>query len=96
MEDCMSARVHSLRCPFCEASELEFPGPNSARCPYCRAFLGGDLLKTLRQIAELPNAYGKHACEECAHPEMRCLPDGVYWCPACGSEVLPISLCASS
>jgi hypothetical protein len=58
MEDYMSARVHSLRCPYCEASELEFPGPNSARCPYCGGFLGGALLKTLRQIAQLPNASG--------------------------------------
>src|SRR3712207_7132400 len=34
-------------------------------------------------------AVGAHACE-CGHPEMRCLPDGVYHCPSCGSEVLPI------
>ena len=33
-------------------------------------------------------AVGAHACE-CGHPKMRCLPDGVYHCPACGSEVLP-------
>ncbi|HEX2183234.1 MAG TPA: hypothetical protein VHH10_13200 [Rubrobacteraceae bacterium] len=32
---------------------------------------------------------GYHACE-CGHPGMRLLPDGVFHCPACGSEVLPI------
>jgi rRNA maturation endonuclease Nob1 len=31
-----------------------------------------------------------HACKECHHSEMRLLPDGVFHCPACGSEVLPI------
>ena len=25
----------------------------------------------------------------CGHPEMRCLPDGVFHCPSCDSEVLP-------
>jgi hypothetical protein len=37
----------------------------------------------------LPEALGKHACE-CGHPEMRLLPGGVFHCPACGSEVVPI------
>jgi hypothetical protein len=50
--------------------------------------LSGTLLETLHRIIELPDAAGGHACE-CGHPEMRHLPDGVYWCPACGSEVLP-------
>ena len=94
MEDSMSAGSHLLGCPFCEVYELEFSGRDSAHCPSCGGFLGGDLLKTLRQITELPIAMGRHACE-CAHPEMRRLPDGVYWCPACGSEVLPISPPAS-
>jgi hypothetical protein len=58
------------------------------RCASCGNFLTGTLLETLRQIAELPDAVGCHACE-CGHPEMRRLPDEVYWCPACGSEVLP-------
>ena len=46
-------------------------------------------LEALRQIVSLPDALGSHACEECGHPEMRCLPDGVSHCPGCGSEVLP-------
>jgi ribosomal protein L37AE/L43A len=43
------------------------------------------------------NRYVCPSCEvhelacECGHPEMRRLPDGVYWCPACGSEVPPVS-----
>lgn len=48
------------------------------------------LLKTLYEITELPDTIGHHAREECGHPEMRLLPDGVYQCPACGSEVLLI------
>jgi hypothetical protein len=47
------------------------------------------MLETLRYIAALPDALGKHACE-CGHPEMRRLPDRTFHCPACGSEVLPI------
>ena len=47
-------------------------------------------MRTLEQIASLPDALGKHACE-CGHPEMRLLPDNVYRCPACGSEVLPLT-----
>jgi len=48
------------------------------------------MLETLRSISALPDVLGKHACEECGHPEMRYLPDGVFHCPACGSEVVPI------
>jgi len=47
------------------------------------------MLETLQQISGLPEGLGGHACE-CGHPEMRRLPDGVFYCPACGSEVLPL------
>ena len=90
MEDSTTAKFYPLRCPFCEVYELELRGRASMRCPSCASFLGGDLLKTLHLITDLPEAIGSHACE-CGHPEMRRLPDEVYWCPACGSEVLPIS-----
>ena len=80
----------SLRCPFCEANGLEPTGHNSARCPSCRAVLSGPVLGTLIWISQLPDAIGRHACE-CGHPEMRRLPDGVYRCPACASEVTPVS-----
>jgi ribosomal protein L37AE/L43A len=79
-----------LTCPFCEASELREFGRNSARCDACGGVLGGDLLQLLRGIVDLPDTHGSHACE-CGHPEMRLLPDSIYRCPACGSEVLPLS-----
>jgi ribosomal protein S27E len=88
VHDSMTAKFHSLRCPFCEHSELESFGHNALHCAFCGNLLAGTLLETLCQILELPDAVGSHACE-CGHPEMRCLPDEVYWCPACGSEVLP-------
>jgi ribosomal protein L37AE/L43A len=47
------------------------------------------MLLTLEQIIALPDALGEHACG-CGHPEMRRLPDGMFHCPACGSEVFPI------
>ena len=90
MEDSITAGSYPLRCPVCEVYELKHCGQESARCPSCGALLSRALLKTLQQITELPDAIGHHACE-CGHPEMRLLPDGVYWCPACGSEVLPVS-----
>lgn len=79
-----------LTCPFCEASGLTDFGRNSARCEACGGVLGGDFLDSLRRIVALPDTCGRHACE-CGHPEMRLLPDNVYRCPACGSEVLPLS-----
>ena len=90
MEESTTAKTHSLRCPFCEVYELRPFGHNSLRCESCGGVLSGVLLESLRQIATLPEVIGSHACE-CGHPEMRGLPDGVYWCPACGSEVLPVS-----
>jgi hypothetical protein len=90
LEDSTTVKTYSLRCPFCEVYELEPSERASMRCPSCASFLGGDLLKTLHQITELSDALGRHACE-CGHPEMRRLPDGVYWCLACGSEVIPVS-----
>jgi hypothetical protein len=59
------------------------------RCEPCGGRLSGPILEELRRISALPDALGSHACE-CGHPEMRRLPDGVFHCPACGSEVLPI------
>jgi hypothetical protein len=88
VHDSITAKVHSLRCPFCEVYELEPFGHKSVCCVSCGSFLSGALLETLQTIVELPDAVGRHACE-CGHPEMRRLPDDVYWCPACDSEVLP-------
>jgi ribosomal protein L37AE/L43A len=91
--DSITTQVGLLRCPFCEVYELEPSGHDSARCSSCGGFLRGELLETLRQITELPDVIGRHACEECSHPEMRRLPDGVFHCPACGSEVIPRQQC---
>jgi ribosomal protein L37AE/L43A len=89
MKQPITTKILTFRCPFCEVCELEPSGRASARCPSCGGSLGGELLKTLRQIRELPDAFGGHACE-CGHPEMRRLPDEIFHCTACGSEVLPI------
>jgi ribosomal protein L37AE/L43A len=80
---------HHTVCPFCESGELVFFGPGLSRCGSCGLPLLGSMLETLRDIVGLPDALGAHPCE-CGHPEMRELPGGVFHCPACGSEVLPV------
>jgi ribosomal protein L37AE/L43A len=80
----------TLTCPFCSEADLRSFGRNSLRCDECGGVLGGALLETLNGIVTLPDAAGSHACE-CGHPEMRRLPDSVFRCPACGSEVTPIA-----
>jgi ribosomal protein L37AE/L43A len=90
MTDSTGTAALPLTCPFCEVYDLRPFGHNSLRCESCGGVLSGALLETLRQIAGLPDVIGRHACE-CGHPEMRRLPDGVYWCPVCGSEVLPVT-----
>jgi ribosomal protein L37AE/L43A len=87
----MASRPHSIVCPVCESGELRSNGTSMVRCDECGCALSKDVLEILRQIATLPDAAGEHACE-CGHPEMRLLSDGVYRCPACGSEVLPSEL----
>jgi ribosomal protein L37AE/L43A len=88
--DNSKGEARTLTCPFCSEAELRVFGRNSLRCDECGGVLGGALLETLYMIVTLPDAAGGHACE-CGHPEMRRLPDGVYRCPACRSEVTPIS-----
>ncbi len=82
------SRTHSIVCPACELGELRICGPEQSRCGSCSRVVDGGILEVLRQIVALPEAIGTHACE-CGHPQMRRLPDGVFHCPACGSEVLP-------
>jgi hypothetical protein len=77
-------------CPLCELGEMDVLGQSRARCRWCDATLSGSFLGELQTIAALPEVRGKHACEECGHPEMKFLPDGTFHCPACGSEVLPL------
>jgi ribosomal protein L37AE/L43A len=87
----MASQPHSIVCPVCESGEVRSNGTSMARCDECGCALSKDVLEIIRQIAALPDAVGEHACE-CGHPEMRLLPDGIYRCPACGSEVLPAAL----
>lgn len=83
------SRSGSLICPLCEADYLRPSGKGAMGCESCGGHLSGAMLETLRQITVLPHAIGTHACE-CAHPQMRLLPDGTFHCPSCGSEVLPL------
>ncbi len=79
----------SIVCPACRRGELRDRGIDLAGCDYCDCTFDCAIVSTLEQIAALPDASGKHACE-CGHPEMRHLPDGVFHCPACGLEVIPL------
>ncbi|MCA1719361.1 MAG: hypothetical protein LC781_21910, partial [Actinobacteria bacterium] len=79
-----------LVCPMCEAGRLGTFGGNSVRCNSYGCLLNMAVPETLREIVHLPDALlGSHACE-CGYPEMRLLPYGIYRCPACGAEVLPV------
>lgn len=81
--------VSSIVCPRCEVGELSVEGHEEvAHCEFCGRTTSLELYESLAQIAALPDVAGTHACE-CGHPEMRQLPDGVFWCPSCGSEVIP-------
>jgi ribosomal protein L37AE/L43A len=88
----MSAMIKEvpLICPACELYQMRAARNMRARCPACGFALSGEMLKTLFEILALPEALETHACEECGHPQMRHLPDGVYYCPACHAEVTPV------
>ena len=87
----LKSRAGSLVCPLCGGHKLGAHGQDSARCESCGGIVSGPTLEVLRQIADLPDVVGRHACE-CGHPEMRLLPDGTHHCPACGSEVGPLDV----
>ena len=87
----VSSDTDSMICPRCGIDELERGAEGAARCARCDRPISAQMLRTLEQIVSLSDAIGNHACE-CGHPEMRRLPDGVLWCPGCGSEVLPLSI----
>ena len=86
----LASRSRSLICPLCEAGALKLSAQHSAQCDSCEGSVSGAMLKTLKGIFALPDVLGRHACEDCGHPEMRHLPDGVFHCSACRSEVLPL------
>jgi hypothetical protein len=85
-----ASRLAFLVCPLCEKGRLGPSNQDSMSCDSCSGFLSGAMVQTLRQIAVLPDALGNHPCE-CGHPQMRHLPDGVFHCPVCGSEVVPLN-----
>lgn len=91
----LRSRAGSLVCPLCEVDKLKARGHSSASCASCGGIVSGATLEALRQIIALPDALGNHACE-CGHPEMRRLPDGVFHCSDCGSEVLPLEILGRS
>jgi ribosomal protein S27E len=82
------SRPGRIVCPPCELGRIKFVDPSAAHCKLCGCTLNDDILGELRRITSLPETLGRHPCE-CGHPEMRPLPDGIFHCPACGSEVLP-------
>src|SRR5215213_9797844 len=84
-----ASRAGALICPLCETGELRCSSHQAARCEFCGASSSGAMSQALLEITSLPEALGPHACE-CGHPRMRLLPDGIFHCPACGSEVLPV------
>jgi ribosomal protein L37AE/L43A len=89
-----ASKADYLVCPGCGCGQLQPPrGPLSRllKCDHCEYAFDNTIVETLKQIVTLPEALGKHSCE-CGHPEMRRLPDGVFHCPACRAEVLPISI----
>ena len=83
------SRPGNIVCPACGSGELRLRGAGLSGCDCCGRDVDGAVLRVLEQIVALPDALGAHACE-CGHPEMRRLPDGVFHCPACGSEVMPL------
>lgn len=89
----MSSKDHIV-CPECESGRLpaKLYSLGVPECDSCGQTFEPAIFKTLKQISTLQEALGKHACEECWHPEMRRLPDGVFLCPACCSEVLPANV----
>lgn len=84
-----SSGADRIICPRCEIGHLEARSMELAGCTSCDSVVELGVLHALRWIVALPDSRGGHACE-CGHPEMRRLPDGVFWCPSCGSEVLPV------
>lgn len=81
--------IGRLVCPACGTGELLTRGTAVVRCSECGRPVEDGVLATLLQIVGLPDVLGGHACD-CGHPEMRRLPGGIFRCPACGSEVLPV------
>lgn len=81
--------VGRLVCPACGTGELQTRVAAVVKCDDCEETVDRAVLEILLQIVSLPDALGSHACD-CGHPEMRRLPGGIFRCPGCCSEVLPV------
>lgn len=66
-----------VACPHCEGGEVAQIHPFLTRCGECGGTISYDFFKTLRQIANLPDAGRDHPCE-CDHSETRGSPEGAY------------------
>ena len=77
-----------IDCPHCGRGQVHPEDPTLTRCLACGRVPEAWVVTTLEEIASLPDATGSHTCEECGHPQMRCLPDGSFWCPGCGQDIL--------
>jgi hypothetical protein len=88
------SRPDHLVCPACGYGALHPRGPLSRSayyyCESCWCSFGGAIVGTLKQIATLPDAVSKHACEECATPRRCALwPTGRFTASPADSEVGP-------
>jgi len=77
-------------CPLCELEVMDVLDQSEARCSRCDATLSGSFLGELQTMAALPEVRGRHACEECGHPEMRLLPDGTFHCRPAAPRYCPL------
>lgn len=85
-----TSKNNDVVCPVCEAGKLHLQdAPGVVCCDACEYTPNRTVVEILQEIKALPDAIGDHACE-CGHPEMLHLPDGVFHCPACRSEVRPL------
>jgi hypothetical protein len=89
----IASRADEVVCPGCGCGRLLPRGFLSclAECDRRGRAFDKTILEPLKQIVALPRAMGKHPCE-CGHLEMPRLPAGVFHCPACRAEVLPVSI----
>ena len=78
----------AIRCPGCDRYELGMVSQSQARCFRCGFSVDGQMLDILLEIIYVAVAIGRHACQECEHPQMKLLPGAVLHCPACRSEVV--------
>lgn len=86
MEDSTpTSRLHAMIRPFYKEGELNLLEGISVRCDSCSRVVADAVFGTFKQRVSVTEAMGEHG-----HPTMRRLLDGVFYYPACGSEVAPV------